>query len=96
VRARLAAADLSLAIVGHPRSKSWTFLTATHAGRYDDIDLFARLFLRNVRVAPRGGCIALPSPIDGEMHWREWVVEPSGDLPPMGLVVAATLAAVKL
>jgi hypothetical protein len=95
VRAYLANISVPLAIMSHPRSDSWTFLTGTHERRYDDIDLYARLFRHYVRIAPRGASIALPSPADAEMHWREWISEPTDELPTMPQVVDATLRCVR-
>lgn len=91
VRSRMEAAGLPVVIVDHPRSQSWTFLADSHSGRFDDMALYAKLFRYNVRIAPPGGSVALPSPHDAENPWRRWEKEPSGELPPMDLLVGAVV-----
>lgn len=72
-------------IVSHPRSKRWTFLVGPDIP--GDIALFAELFRHNVSVVPIGGEVALPSPFDVLLGYREWVHEPRDGYRPSGTEV---------
>jgi hypothetical protein len=78
-------------VVAHPRTRSWTIITGTHDDSELDMDIYAALFRVFARITPRGCAVALPSPADIDMHYREWIAEPGPDIPPMRTVVAAIL-----
>ena len=92
VRALLDESGDSCPIVAHPRTGSWTILTGTHDDSALDMEIYAALFRVFARITPRRCVVALPSPIDGDLHYREWIAEPGPDIPPMRTVVAAILA----
>uniref|UniRef100_UPI003F49ABD0 DNA-directed RNA polymerase subunit beta n=1 Tax=Nocardia suismassiliense TaxID=2077092 RepID=UPI003F49ABD0 len=72
-------------IVSHPRSKRWTFLVCPNLP--GDIALFAELHRHCVSVVPIGGEVALPSPLDSLIGYREWVCEPRDGFRPAGTEV---------
>ncbi|MBF6125519.1 DNA-directed RNA polymerase subunit beta [Nocardia brasiliensis] len=63
-------------IISHVRAKRWTFLVCPNIPG-DDKSLYAELFRRNVSIVPPGGAVALPSPGDSLLGYREWVSEPT-------------------
>lgn len=81
-------------VIAHPRSDSWTFLSGTHDDSATDLDVYAELFRVYVRVAPRGAKVALPSPADSTLRYREWLVQPTGEMPTMRELLAATRQAI--
>lgn len=72
-------------IVSHPRSKRWTFLVCPNIP--DAVALFAELFRHNVSVVPIGAEVALPSPFDSLLGYRQWVHEPTDGYRPSGTEV---------
>ncbi len=76
-------------IIWHPRSKRWTFLVCPDIP--GETALFAELFRHNVSVVPVGGEVALPSPFDSRLGYREWVHEPTDGFRPPGTVVVAAI-----
>lgn len=76
-------------IISHPRSKRWTFLVCPDIPA--DTALFAELFRHNVSVVPVGGEVALPSPFDSTLGYREWVHNPTDGFRPPGTVVIAAI-----
>lgn len=76
-------------IVAHPRSKRWTFLVCPDIP--DDVALFAELFRHNVSVVPVGGEVALPTPFDPILGYREWVCDPIDGFRPSGTAVVGAI-----
>lgn len=80
-------------IVAHPRSRTWTFICATHDDCDNDMHVYSALFRLYARISPRSSRIALPTPGEISLHYREWIVKPDRTLPPSMLtVVEATIA----
>lgn len=76
-------------IISHVRSGRWTFLI--HPDLSDDVRLFAELFRLNVSIVPRGGEIALPSPVDAHAKYRRWIVPPQNGFRPSGSSIVDTV-----
>jgi hypothetical protein len=78
-------------IIAHVRSGRWTYLTRPDIP--DDIRLFAKLFRLDVSIVLIGGDIALPSPADTHVLYRQWIVPPRDTFRPSGQLIADTVCA---